>query len=682
MTFNCPTDLIANNIFVEILLPVKYLLAIRGNLNQTLNLYTLIRQDITIMYQELSYSENICDSAFKHRVALICMPFGAANIPSIQIGLLKSVLEQSGFRADTHHLNLELAAKIGPDTYDFLCYHRGHMTGEWLFSIAAFGSQVNIADEPFYTAFPDELKWIQEKGIGKDFLSELRHKLLPDFIAECIGNVDWSLYDLVAFSSTFQQNVACLALAKQFKEKYPTLKIAFGGANMEGGMGFEFAKSFPFIDYIMVGEGDIVFPKLLSSLYRSQPGPDPSIPGLIIRKDESLKDFGQASPFLDLETSPTPNYDEYFNRIESLSLSSHSGILPFESSRGCWWGQKSHCTFCGLNGHGMAYRSKSPQKVLTELSELSNKYGIKFFGAVDNILDMEYIDKLFPVIHQSDSEYRFFYEVKANLTANHIEKLYYGGVRDIQPGIESLSTNILNLMRKGTTMLLNVRILKWCHFYHMNILWNLLWGFPGEKAEDYQRELEVLQLISHLPPPRRCGRVWVERFSPLFTHKEDFGLRNLRPEKSYQYAYPSTVDLEEIAYFFDYQIEDTIPDEAHLKTMSCVKQWQVSWDSGSQDSLVYERTGDVLVVEDHRSIAQQSSYTLAEPLASIYETCCETIRNPKAISQELETKNITYNQNIVTEALDYLCSSGLMLSEGNLYFSLALPKRKNWSISF
>ena len=39
----------------------------------------------------------------------------------------------------------------------------------------------------------------------------------------------------------------------------------------------------------------------------------------------------------------------------------------FETSRGCWWGERMHCTFCGLNGATMSYRSKSPRRAVDEL---------------------------------------------------------------------------------------------------------------------------------------------------------------------------------------------------------------------------------------------------------------------------------------------------------------------------
>jgi radical SAM superfamily enzyme YgiQ (UPF0313 family) len=41
-----------------------------------------------------------------------------------------------------------------------------------------------------------------------------------------------------------------------------------------------------------------------------------------------------------------------------------------ETARGCWWGAKHHCTFCGLNQNDMAFRAKSPQCAMDELVHL------------------------------------------------------------------------------------------------------------------------------------------------------------------------------------------------------------------------------------------------------------------------------------------------------------------------
>ena len=57
----------------------------------------------------------------------------------------------------------------------------------------------------------------------------------------------------------------------------------------------------------------------------------------------------------------------------------------------------------------------------------------------------------------------------------------------LQPGIESLSTPILLLMRKGVTAFQNVRLLKWCAEYGIHVFWNVIYGFWGELPEEYAR---------------------------------------------------------------------------------------------------------------------------------------------------------------------------------------------------
>src|SRR5262249_28362652 len=280
-------------------------------------------------------------------------------------------------------------------------------------------------------------------------------------------------------------------------------------ANLEGEMGLEQARAFPFLDYVVVGEGDVLWPSLLRCLAS---GTDPDdLPGLLQRTRQGVVGGGQAPPVRDLDALPTPNYDEFFDRAQRLGLTQqqkhHAWRLPFESSRGCWWGQKHHCTFCGLNGLGMGYRAKSPQRALAELAELARKHGVYTFFATDNILDPRYLKDLFLPLEEAKTAFQFFYEVKANLTREQLRTLHRGSVRILPPGIESLSSLAHGLMRKACTMVQNVRLIKWARYYGIKVTWNLLWGFPGETEEDYRQELAVLQRISHLEPPADCIRI-------------------------------------------------------------------------------------------------------------------------------------------------------------------------------
>ena len=80
-----------------------------------------------------------------------------------------------------------------------------------------------------------------------------------------------------------------------------------------------------------------------------------------------------------------------------------------------------------------------------------------------------------------------YYELKANITLRADDRLSRAGIKKIQPGIESLDTEVLKLMRKGCTMLQNVQTLKLAAENGLFVEWNLLHGFPGETAESYRR---------------------------------------------------------------------------------------------------------------------------------------------------------------------------------------------------
>jgi hypothetical protein len=264
-------------------------------------------------------------------------------------------------------------------------------------------------------------------------------------------------------------------------------------------------------------------------------------------------------------------------------------------------------------------------------------------------------------------------------TQAQIRDLYRGGVRCIQPGIESMSTHVLQLMRKGCTMLQNIRLLKWCLYYNIKVGWNLLYGFPGETEADYREQMNVLLSIRHLEPPKAVGRIWLERFSPYFFDRERFPVANVRPQASYRYVYPEHVDLEKIAYFFDYDMGETLPDSAHKVCRDFVAEWQKAWSSGHPCTLFYRRTSDGLML-DYSSPERSGSYDFSGALALIYEYCVETMRTPRQVVEHLglTSPDCAFAEDEIRDVLDEFCNGRLMVAEDNKYLSLAVPTNPNW----
>jgi ribosomal peptide maturation radical SAM protein 1 len=327
----------------------------------------------------------------------------------------------------------------------------------------------------------------------------------------------------------------------------------------------------------------------------------------------------------------------------------------------------------------MAYRSKSPQHVRDQLRRLAGRYQIVNFEAVDNIIDMHYLEELCRPLAEQRCDYQIFYEVKANLSREQLRTLARAGVRIIQPGIESLSTHVLSLMRKGTTMLRNVRLLKWARYYGIDVAWNLLHGFPGETRADYEAQERLVPLLVHLSPPAGGGPIWLERFSPYFTDPS-FPVRNVRPWDAYRFVYPEEqIDLCKIAYFFSYEMDDVVPQTDLEGLHALLTDWRDRWAAPRKPVLVYQRAPDWLQVIDRRDPDTPRVHAFHDLEADVYELCGDTDHTPVRVAERLRASSGEGVSPAAVEALLHgFCELGLMIEEDGHYLSLALPVNGNW----
>jgi ribosomal peptide maturation radical SAM protein 1 len=603
------------------------------------------------------------------------MPFVSIDTPSIQLGLLKAIARLQGHEVTNFHLSLDFAAQIGRDAYAVLANHRGHLFGDWLFSVAAFGRDAPDCGNRFLSDFgPSISDLFAPLGRQADeYLWRLREIEVPRYLCLLMDSIQWGNFRLVGFTSTFQQSAASFALASRIKERHPDICTLFGGANFDGEMGLELVRTVECVDYAIIGEGDDAFPEFLTAL---REGRDPSeVPGVVCRRGGKVTPLRERNLFVRMDDLPVPDYDDFFERACTLRLLNRSTrrhvALPFESSRGCWWGQKHHCTFCGLNAGGMAFRAKSPDKLLSQLHEMSRRYRTFRFEAVDNILSMSYLQDFLPRLTREGYHYTLFYESKANLKREQVKLLREAGVECIQPGIESLSSHVLELMRKGVTAIQNVNLLRWAAYYGICVVWNIIWGFPGETEEDYRRQAELIPHLVHLQPPLSMSRIWMERFSPVFFDRESFPVRTVRPEVSYSYVYPEFVDRERVAYFFDYEFEDKLPDSAYESVVRRSEKWKEAWDRTAHPRLTFRSSREFLQIEDSRDCLETLTYTFTGPLATLYAGCSDQPQGVVTLKKKL---GVDWPEDRIETTLDELCFRGLMMRDKDLFLSLALPR--------
>jgi ribosomal peptide maturation radical SAM protein 1 len=619
-------------------------------------------------------------------VVLINMPFTNLTAPSLALGLLRASLTRLGVSAKSLYFHLRFAEIIGRDLYVTIETetYPEQLVGEWVFAESLF-QHPKSRDLESYVKNILEIKTIDmpdEPVYSKDLLDRLIPAIkkaktaVAAFLDECVETVLSYEPRIVGFTSLFQQHVASLSLAARIKSLSPDTLIIFGGANCEGVMGAENFRQFDFIDVLVSGEGDLVFPQIVGAALQSKP--IPQMPGVFDRRRRVLPLVNQpvqnTAVVENLDELPIPDYDDFFAQLSASSLKqSKETTLLFETSRGCWWGEKMHCTFCGLNGSTMAFRSKSARRAFDELLHLTGRHPGCSVNAVDNILDMKYFKTFLKFLAQDKREFGLFYEVKSNLRKDQLKSLSAAGVKTIQPGIESLSDNVLKIMKKGVSALQNLQLLKWCAELDLKVVYNIIWGFPGESDEDFRKMIDLIPLITHLRPPIGAGTIRIDRFSPNYNEHRQFGFGEVSPFPAYQYVYPFGREvIDNLAYYFMPEHSNMQIDRDNTRQLSLeIKSWIAKHQ---KSELFYLDKENSLLIWDWRPVAKKPVIVLDDYSRAAYLACDESRTFPQVCDFWRKSVSAALDEVRLKETLDSFVEQSLMIKDSGRYLALAYQK--------
>ncbi len=516
------------------------------------------------------------DSRSELSTVLISMPWATSARPSLSLSILSALVRSRGVHCDLLYPNIFLSALMGCNGYEYFTNTPALFgLAEHLFAVTVFGVE-ELRSQQYLSSFADGGSSDQElPETLQPALFNLRDRIIPDLLDAYTEEVLRRKFNVVGFTCTFNQVMPSIALAKRLKSADPSIHILLGGPCVHGEMGICYSRIFrEYVDAVFLGEADLLLPDYLLALSKGEL--TSQMVGLAVGGNNN----GEALLFENLDDLPTPDFSDYFDFREQLAdagfklASFHS--LPFEASRGCWWGEKHHCTFCGLNNRGMRYRRKSVHKVVGELTSLAEKHGVTSFMAADNILDYRAYRDLLPALSEIPADLQMFFEIKANIKRSDVVKLAAAGVTWVQPGIESFSDHVLRLMRKGTTAFQNIQALKWLSEFGIEISYNLLVGFPGETDADYMEMLSLLKNLYHLPSPGlEAYLAQVQRFAPFHFDHAQQGIGEIRGARFYDYLIPRDVaSSNEFAYFFDRDISPDAPLQRHLNSLNdSLREW-------------------------------------------------------------------------------------------------------------
>jgi magnesium-protoporphyrin IX monomethyl ester (oxidative) cyclase len=475
--------------------------------------------------------------------------------------------------------------------------------GDWLFRQAAFPEAEDNTEEYLDAYYPEQVEGFREIRAA---VGQVRPRL-GEFIDRAIGEHGLAGADLVGLTSIFSQTTPSLAMAGSLKELNPEVTTVMGGPACTGEAGMEFARCCGAIDAVFSGPALVSFPKFVECWSAGDREGCERIdgvftPGNLTTEGAAVAGFGRER---NINKVIPLDYDSFLDHFEGAF--GGSGLEPrllFETSRGCWWGEKSHCSFCGLNGPFMCYHSMSPEQAVAQIHAIL-RYSdrCKFFASTDNIIPENFVEEVLPQLKVPE-DVGIQYEVRPNLGEKQLAVFAKARVKVIQPGIEALSSDTLRLMGKGSSAFSNIRFLKACSKHAIFAGYSLLICSPGESEETYERYLEIIPSLTHLPPPLAVYPIEFVRYSPYFENAGEHGLE-LAPDPYYAFTFPLPEEsIGRIANRFRDRNADPARMQEWLGRLGeSVGYWQARWysrDGREQARLCLVEDEDGAVVFDSR----------------------------------------------------------------------------------
>ena len=623
----------------------------------------------------------------KYDVVLLSPPFLFPPPPSIALSLFRSRLSEAGISSKVLYPGFYMSHLLG-HLLSVTLSHYPQIVGVTEFSFA----HMTDVDYPF--SVDDYVKGMFFEEHEKE-REEVRQVALAEREAaeKCVERTAQIIVNtgagVLAGSSIYSQQNATFAIFKRVKELNPSIKTIMGGTNVRDRAGMAVLRHYKSVDYVFFGEGDEVFDVVCRKLLD---GDENDMPYGVIRRGENLT-VPPVRLTKDMNTVSYPDYSDYIEEWEREQngyygksiiykepLDENSGkgdhIIYAEGSRGCWWGEKNCCTFCGLNGDKNVYRAKSPERLHEELKYLTRKFPGHLLQLTDNILSMDVLHRLLPELAKDEEKYRLVGEVKTNIREEDIRNLVRAGFSEVQPGIESLNDHMLKLLNKGNTAVNHVAFLKYAKTHGLSLYWNLLYAVPGETAQDYEELFELLPKLYHFKAPLGPWEILFQRFSKYEQDPEKYGLE-LAPFHVYKYYYGDNPDRTDNMYLYYELTGGEFKEVKHrhenlyerLRTM--VKEWSALSASDAFHGLTMKDYGNEIFIMDNRPCMTAPFHVLTGAAGRIYRLAWDPVTEEKLYA-ELPDE---YGREEISEAVQMLLGNKLMIFLTGRYLALAVPEK-------
>ena len=309
-----------------------------------------------------------------------------------------------------------------------------------------------------------------------------------DYILKDIYRND---YDVVLFS-TYIWNVYDIAkVCENLKKVKPDIKIALGGPEVTYDS-TDAMKKYTFIDYILCGEGELVFRDLVEYFLDKRKIED--VEGIVYRNNDEIITNKPKELLQNLDEIPSPyeNLDpkEYENRI-----------VYYETSRGCPF----NCQYC-LSSTLKGLRYFSIDRVKRDLKKLidARVSQIKFIDRTFNA-NKKFAQEIMKFLMENDNNYTtYHFEVTAHLLDDDTLEFLKDckeGLFQFEIGVQSTNQKTLDAVgRRDDFKKLSYVVQKVASYRNIHQHLDLIAGLPYEDYASFENSFnDVFNLgIEHL----------------------------------------------------------------------------------------------------------------------------------------------------------------------------------------
>lgn len=622
----------------------------------------------------------------KSDVVLVWPPVAPANAPAFGLSILKAALTEAGISCTVDYAAFHYINAIGEDYYKVDWQTMDDFFMEYLLAKPA-GVEIPYT---FQEVFEHHIEIMHPSNRFYDKRNEEKTRqelweaakrvqaIGAEEIEKTVERILALEPKIVGCAAIMSQVNASLAILKRIKELRPDITTIIGGFHAFDESGLALIKKYHYIDYVFAGESDDMIAPFCESILK---GEEPKLVYGLLKQGGPYPEEPPHRVLVDMDKAYVPDYSDYIEFMESdngpqyiknivhkeMDYKEFTDWL-FESSRGCWWGAKTACTFCGLNGALRNHRRKAPELFLKQLEEFVERYQLKVVCLCDTLLPEGYMEEVVPKLKEKHPA-ELWIELRATMRACEIDDLVKAGYTKLVFGIESFSNHLLKLMHKGTSVLNNVASIKYARKNKCKLNYNILSGFPGENVADYEEQTALFPLIEHLVSPQGSGSIFFVRNNYYVTHPEEYGLK-FTPSLGMRMMYPADEEyLAAMATVFD--VVDAKPDtpamqEAKKAYYEGLQAWRKQ-DKIEKCYLEMARKSYGWLVFDTRSCRTVYRQKV-EGLEAVLLELCEEPTGFRLLVKQLQAEHAEVD---IKTALASLLEKKLMLKDGEMY--LALP---------